>query len=234
MLFQSRAIDEHSDVLSVMNLRIYLIHATVNSALWWFFTSSAKRRNFFNFIPIKEIHSRSCWRAVKVKGTFSKGWILSTGSRRGFLLFLFSMADWASAIAHLSMGWGNVFWTRSCPTQRALRQPQPPERLNKTQHSKLLPLQDGQLSSSSGFATRFPNCSLLTQLGFCLFSDPQQPSLPWAPRIPSNLLKSLIFSRAARRSQSPLPVEGSWIWMVFRIPSNPDYSGILWDQESKI
>lgn len=112
------------------------------------------------------------------------------------------------------------------PTQRALSQPQPPERLNKTQHSKLLPLQDRQLSTSSVFATRFPNCSLLTQLGFCLFSNSQQPSLPWAPRIPPNLLKSLIFSRAAR-FQSPPPVERSWIWMVFKISSNPDYSGIL-------
>lgn len=46
--------------------------------------------------------------------TFNEGWILSTGSKRGFLLFRFSMADCASAIAHLSIGWGKVFWTRSC------------------------------------------------------------------------------------------------------------------------
>lgn len=46
--------------------------------------------------------------------TFSKGWILSTGSRRGFLRLRFSIADWASAMAHLSIGYGNVFWMRSC------------------------------------------------------------------------------------------------------------------------
>ncbi len=45
--------------------------------------------------------------------TFSSGWILSTGRSNGFLLFRFSIADWASAIAHLSIGWGKVFWTRS-------------------------------------------------------------------------------------------------------------------------
>lgn len=45
--------------------------------------------------------------------TFSSGCILSTGRSNGFLLFRFSMADCASAIAHLSIGWGNVFWTRS-------------------------------------------------------------------------------------------------------------------------
>lgn len=36
--------------------------------------------------------------------TFNEGWILSTGSKRGFLRFRFSMADCASAIAHLSIG----------------------------------------------------------------------------------------------------------------------------------
>ena len=45
--------------------------------------------------------------------TFNRGWILSTGRSKGFLLFRFSMADWASAMAHLSMGWGKVFCTRS-------------------------------------------------------------------------------------------------------------------------
>lgn len=46
--------------------------------------------------------------------TFSSGCILSTGRSKGFLLLRFSIADWASAIAHLSIGWGKVFWTRSC------------------------------------------------------------------------------------------------------------------------
>lgn len=55
----------------------------------------------------------------QVGGTFSSGWILSTGSASGFLLFLFSMAAWASAIAHLSMGWGKLLWTRSCNTNTA-------------------------------------------------------------------------------------------------------------------
>lgn len=45
--------------------------------------------------------------------TLSSGCILSTGSSKGCLLLRFSMADWASAIAHLSIGWGKVFWTRS-------------------------------------------------------------------------------------------------------------------------
>lgn len=49
-----------------------------------------------------------------LSGTLSSGWILSTGRASGFLLFLFSMAAWASAIAHLSIGWGKLFWTRSC------------------------------------------------------------------------------------------------------------------------
>lgn len=48
-----------------------------------------------------------------IKITFNEGWILSTGSKRGFLRFRFSIADCASAIAHLSIGWGKVFWTRS-------------------------------------------------------------------------------------------------------------------------
>lgn len=45
--------------------------------------------------------------------TFRSGCILSTGRSKGFRLLRFSMADWASAIAHLSIGWGKVFWTRS-------------------------------------------------------------------------------------------------------------------------
>lgn len=63
-----------------------------------------------------------------------------------------------------------------------------------------------------------------------LFLQQSQTSLPWAS-IPSDLLKLIIFTRAARRFQSPLP--GSWIWMVLKIPSNPDCSGVLWDQEPK-
>lgn len=65
---------------------------------------------------------RSSSHQVVGLSTFNKGCILSTGSRRGFLLFRFSIADCASAIAHLSIGWGNVFWTRSCPNiKHALR-----------------------------------------------------------------------------------------------------------------
>lgn len=55
---------------------------------------------------------------IKCRGsTFSSGWILSTGSARGFLLFLFSIAAWASAMAHFSMGWGKLFCTRSWQSQ---------------------------------------------------------------------------------------------------------------------
>lgn len=61
---------------------------------------------------------RSSSHQVVALSTFNNGCILSTGSRRGFLLFRFSIADCASAIAHLSIGWGNVFWTRSCPNIR--------------------------------------------------------------------------------------------------------------------
>ena len=50
--------------------------------------------------------------------TLSSGWILSTGKAKGFLLFLFSMAAWASAIAHLSIGWGKLFCTRSWGEER--------------------------------------------------------------------------------------------------------------------
>lgn len=46
--------------------------------------------------------------------TLSNGCILSTGRSKGFLLFRFSIAAWASLIAHLSIGWGKVFCTRSC------------------------------------------------------------------------------------------------------------------------
>jgi len=53
-----------------------------------------------------QLHSKSKMTSLL---TFNKGWIFSTGRDNGFLRFRFSMADWASAIAHLSIGWGKLF-----------------------------------------------------------------------------------------------------------------------------
>lgn len=56
--------------------------------------------------------------------TLNKWWILSAGRDKGFLLFLFSIADWASAIAHLSIGWGKLFWTRSWEKRKIITKQQ--------------------------------------------------------------------------------------------------------------
>lgn len=124
-------------------------------------------------------------RGSKVRGTFSKGWILSTGSRRGFLLFRFSMADWASAMAHLSMGWGNVFWTRSCPTREHWHQPQPPTGANQTAQQTTSP----------------PGQTILLLLSVCdMFSElfspyPARLLFPAIPNLPSLSINSFRFPK---------------------------------------
>lgn len=74
---------------------------------------------------LENLQRFSYWISLPFKGktagfqlTLNKWWILSAGRDKGFLLFLFSIADWASAIAHLSIGWGKLFWTRSLKNRK--------------------------------------------------------------------------------------------------------------------